>query len=155
MKVYQYWCEYLKGKPFRALFFHLFRCLRSPATWSRSRGLISLDLTVWGFGTLPKLLPFEVQFYLVTLIHPKAYNTICAIGDGMEDICAHLFPKYWIERHFLTGNKVYYVYKEENLTIEYLYLLVGNFPKCWKTQSSSRQWRRSTKFVKSKCRSHV
>lgn len=47
--------------------------------------------------------------------------TIYDIGNEVEGKRVNLFPKYWIEGQFLMENGVY-VYKEENLSLEDLYL---------------------------------
>lgn len=55
VKVNQYWCEYLKGKPFVTLFFRPFKCCYSLMAQGHNRGLISLYSTTCGFRPLLEL----------------------------------------------------------------------------------------------------
>lgn len=73
-----------------------------------------MELTARCFGPLPNLQTFEDQFLLVSPIVLEAHATIYVFGDGVEGRCVELFPKYYIESHFLLRNSVY-VYKEKDL----------------------------------------
>lgn len=116
VKVFKYLCEYLKGRPYFTLFFHLFRSHHEPATQTRDKGLVSLVLTVWSFDAFSKSLPhFEDRFYFVSSIRPEAHATVCAIRDRVKGKCDELFPKYQTETHFLMRNRLY-VYKKEYLS---------------------------------------
>lgn len=64
---------------------------------------------------------FEARFFLVSPLHPQTHATVCAIGYKVGGRCTNLFPKYWIEVHFLIGNGLY-IYKGDNISQEDLYL---------------------------------
>lgn len=69
------------------------------------------------FGLLSELRPFQVRFYFVTSIGREARANVCNIGCEVKGKCTELFPKYWIEGQFLTGNNIY-LYKEDDLSDE-------------------------------------
>lgn len=120
VKVYHYWYEYLKGKPFVIFFLHLFRFGCSPVAQEHSKRLIYFELTVCGFRFLPKQQPYEDRYFLVILIGSEAHATICVVEDRVERRCVELFLKYWTKSHFSDGGSVY-IYKEEDLLDEALY----------------------------------
>lgn len=94
VKFYQYWCEYLKRKPYVTLFFHIFKCHISHVARGRNRGLISLESVVRSVWSLPEILPFEERFFQVLPISLKAHAKVCTTGDEMKERCVELFPKY-------------------------------------------------------------
>lgn len=73
-----------------------------------------------GFRPLPKLQYFEERLFRVIPIGLEANATVFSNNDRVEQRCAELFPKYWIESKFLMGSNVY-VYKEGDLSDEDLY----------------------------------
>lgn len=76
------------------LFFHLFKCRRGLEAQTQSSGLISLEMSMSGFGPLPELQPFVDHFFLVIPIGSKAHDIVSSIGDKVDVRCARIFPKY-------------------------------------------------------------
>lgn len=100
VNAYQYWCEYLKGKPLATLFFHLFYyhldTLAQPNLWE----LVPLVPTIWIFEDFPYFSPITFRFFLVTFLHLLAHTTIFRIEPGVEGKCKTLFPYCWSAKHF-------------------------------------------------------
>lgn len=82
--------------------------------------MIYLEPTICGFRPFLELRPFEDRLLLVTLVGSETHVRVFNVGSGVDGRCAELFSKYWIDCHFLLGNRLY-VYKERDLSDEARY----------------------------------
>lgn len=64
VKAFQYWCEYLNGKPYVVLFFHLCHCNWSTLVWPRERKLL-LMVPIRVFYFFPKPPSFADQLFFL------------------------------------------------------------------------------------------
>lgn len=117
MKVYQFWCEHLKGKPSIVLFFHLFYFNWGTSTWYKEWGLVFLVPKIQIFKDFPSMMPFLDQFFFVTTLHRLAHVTICRFESRVEGKCEPLFCHCWSLNHFFLENNTY-SYKEGYFSVE-------------------------------------
>lgn len=114
MRLYQYWCKYVNGRPSVFLFLHLFKFLYDSASKIRGRRLLCLKPATYRFESLLEFPPFEDHFFLVTPVNPEAHAAIFYVNNIVEHKCANLFSN-WIEGHFLLGNN-FVIYIEKDLS---------------------------------------